>query len=323
MTFMKKIVPVGAVLAVGLTLAACGKQDQHQEASAHNKNQPYKIGVLRIDDALPVKVAQQEGLFKKAGVNVEIVPFKSSSAESQAMESHSIDLMMNDMVVQSLLRKANCDTKIMAIASGATPQEGRFVVVSAPHSGIKTAKEFYGKKVGISNNTMMQYLIDSYYDNLHLNINKVQTVNIPNLQTRMEALLSGRIAGAILPDPLASVAIKKGATPVIDDTKLKENFSQSFFIASDQALQNRKADTNKVMKEIFVAMKQINQNPQKYLPLERKFSRVPQPLQATYPMPHYTPDAKPTNQEVNNVQNWLVKQKLLNKKYSYNELVEQ
>lgn len=317
MSVLKKILPLGLALVIGIGLAGCSEKKEDTK-----KSEEYKIGVLSIDDSFPIYVAEKDGLFKKAGVDVKVVPFKSSSEESQAMESGSIDMMMNDMVVQSLLKKSGTDTTIMATAYGATPQEGRFVVVAAPKSGIKNPEQFYGKKVGISKNTMMQYLMDSYFKHLNLDINKVETVNIPNLQTRMEALLSGKIDGAILPDPLASLAMKKGAIPVIDDTKLGENFSQSVILVSNKVLENRNEDTEKVMKSIFEAMEEINKDPKKYMDMEREFSRVPEPLKGEYPMPHYSPDKKPTESEVKKVQDWMVKNNLIKEPFDYKDLAE-
>ena len=317
MKVLKKVLATSMIITLGLGLVACNKDDK----KATDSSSEYKIGVLSIDDSFPIYVAKEEGLFEKEGVNVKVVPFKSSSEESQALESKSIDMMMNDMVVQSLLKKSNTDTKILATAYGAKPEEGRFVVLAAPNSNIKTAEEFYGKKVGISKNTMMQYLMDSYYDYLKLDINKVDLVNIPNLQTRMESLLSGKIDGAILPDPLASLAIKKGAIPVIDDTKLEENFSQSVIVVRDDVLKSRKEDTGKVMKCIYTAMEEINKDPNKYMEEERKFSRVPEPLKENYPMPHYSPNKVPTKDEVKRVQDWLVKNKLIDKQFDYDAIV--
>ena len=317
MRLFKKVLAIGLALGLGVGLVACNKE----EKKATNSSKEYKIGVLSIDDSFPIYVAKEEGLFEKEGVNVKVIPFKSSSEESQALESKSIDMMMNDMVVQSLLKKSNTDTKILATAYGAKPEEGRFVVLAAPNSGIKTPEGFYGKKLAISKNTMMQYLMDSYYDYLKLDINKVDLVNIPNLQTRMEALLSGKIDGAILPDPLASLAIKKGAIPIIDDTELKENFSQSFIVVRDDVLKSRKEDTEKVMNCIFTAMEEINKDPKKYMEEERKFSRIPEPLKDEYPMPHYSPRKVPTKDEVKRVQDWLIKKNLIDKPISYSDLV--
>lgn len=317
MSIKKKLATIALSVVVALSLVSCSEKAKEDAKN----NEEYKIGVLSIDDSFPIYVAQKEGLFKRDGVNVKIVPFKSSSEESQAMEAGSIDMMMNDMVVQSLLKKSNVDTKIMATAYGAKPQEGRFVVVASPKSKITTPEGFYGKKLGISKNTMMQYLIDSYFDYLHLDINRVNTVNIPNLQTRMEALLSGKIEGAILPDPLASLAIQKGAIAVIDDTKLGENFSQSVILASRKTLDSKKEETNKVMKSIFEAMEEINKDPKKYIEMEREFSRVPQSLNGEYPMPHYSPNTKPTEKEVKSVQDWMIKNKLEKKALDYKDLV--
>lgn len=318
MRLLKRTLAIGLVIGLGVGLAGC-KNKENKDTKA---SEEYKIGVLSIDDSFPIYVAKEEGLFKKAGLNVKLVPFKSSSEESQALESKSIDMMMNDMVVQSLLKKSKTDTKILATAYGTKPEEGRFVVLASPNSKIKTPEGFYGKKIAISKNTMMQYLMDSYYDYLKLDVNKVDFVNIPNLQTRMESLLSGKIDGAILPDPLASLAIKKGAVPIIDDTELKENFSQSVIIVRNDILKSRKEDTEKVMNCIFTAMEEINKDPNKYIEEERKFSRIPEPLKNEYPMPHYSPRKVPTKDEVKKVQNWLVKNNLIDKPISYSELVE-
>ena len=311
------------IFCLSFSLVACQSSesaDSAQEAST----KPYKIGVLTIDDSLPFHVADKEGLFKKAGLNVEIIPFKSSQEEAQAFESGELDMIMNDMIVQSTLKKAGIDTKVISIAFGATKTEGRFAVLAKKDSEIKKPEDFYGKKIAISTNTMMEYLIESYFnDALKLDSTKITFVNIPNLGTRLETLLSGKdIDGAILPDPLASLAALQGAKVIIDDTTLNDNYSQSVLLVKDSTIQEKKQQTKLVLDKVYQAMNEINQNPEKYQAIEREFSRIPEPLTDAYPMPKYTPKALPTEEQVARIQAWLVKKNLIEKESSYTDMVD-
>jgi NitT/TauT family transport system substrate-binding protein len=62
------------IALVALLLAACAPSVPAPVAEPVT----LKIAVLPIIDALPIYVAQQQGLFAKLGVNVELVPVASA-----------------------------------------------------------------------------------------------------------------------------------------------------------------------------------------------------------------------------------------------------
>lgn len=309
-------------------LVSCKKEDQKsaeissEKVNEKNEKEPIRVGLLSIDDVLPLVVAKNEKLFEKEGLDVEVFPFKSSIDQSKAMEAGQLDIVMNDMIVQSLMKKGGLDTKILSFAFGANVKEGRFVVVSSPNSNIEKPEDLYGKKVAISENTMMDYLMNQYEKNLKLDSQKINKTNIPDLLLRMEMVLEGKeIDAAILPDPLASFAIKKGCHPVIDDTKLSENYSQSVIIAKDLYIENNKEDLKKFMKVYFDAMEKINNNPEDYKEIAIKNARVPEDLKNEYQTPKYTPYKIVSEEEFDRVSSWLVEKKLLDKPFSYDDLV--
>ena len=116
--WMKK---AGALLLCGamtVGLMACGNSSEGEEAPAASAvqesappaaedpgNDVVRVGVLSIADSLPIFAAEQENMFADAGLNVEIYPFASSSDQSKAVEAGELDVVMNDMVVQSLMKK--------------------------------------------------------------------------------------------------------------------------------------------------------------------------------------------------------------------------
>ena len=334
--WMKK---AGALLLCGamtVGLMACGNSSEGEEAPAASAvqesappaaedpgNDVVRVGVLSIADSLPIFAAEQENMFADAGLNVEIYPFASSSDQSKAVEAGELDVVMNDMVVQSLMKKAETDTKVVSLAFGATPEEGRFVVVAAPDSGITKPEDLEGKRVAISTNTMMEYLMVQYEDYYQLDSESIELVNMPDLMLRVETLLQGKdIDAAILPDPLASFAIAQGGISVIDDTTLDENFSQSVFLATDDFITNHQPTLDAFMDVLFQAMTDINENPDTYRDLLMEKANVPETLRDTYPMPTYTPGAVPTEQQVARLESWLVEKQLLDKVYSYHDLVD-
>ncbi len=331
----KKLCAVALCGVMAVSLAACGSNEAPVDSAAKEpasvdsatveqpSDETIRVGVLSIADSLPIFAAEQEGMFEAAGLNVEVYPFKSSADQSKAVEAGELDIVMNDMIVQSLMKKADTDTKVINMAFGADPTEGRFVVVAAPNSGIEKPEDLIGKRVAISTNTMMEYLMAQYEDYFDLDASGIELVNMPDLMLRVETLLQGKdIDAAILPDPLATFAISKGGVAVIDDTTLDENYSQSVYLATNEFMSKHKSELKTFVKVLQDSMTDINEHPDKYRALLMEKARVPEELQETYPMPTFSPGTVPNEQEVTRLEAWMVEKKMLDKVYSYADLVD-
>ena len=78
---------LAALLACSaLVLSAC-----QNSPSGSNDKKTYKIGVLRIDDSLPLYTAESEKLFAKHGVDVQVIEFSSAADQQKAMEAVPLD----------------------------------------------------------------------------------------------------------------------------------------------------------------------------------------------------------------------------------------
>ena len=307
-----KIKLIALLAAAMFLLSACGSGEEEK----------VKIGLLRIDDSIPFFVAQQEVLFNDLGIEVELVSFSSSSDQSLAMEAGELDLAMNDMIVQCLMKKNGTNTKAVALAYGAVPEEGRFLVVTAPNSGINTPQDLNEKNVGISTNTMMDFLFENFEDIYGLPSKEINKVNMPNLSLRLEAVLSGSdLQAAILPDPLAAYALEKGCSVVIDDTALGVNLSQSVVLATDEFISENEETLNKILQAYNQAKELLNENPEKYRSLCLEIANVPDELTASYPYPSYTTNVLPEKEYVGRVVEWLNSRDLLSETYTYEDLV--
>ena len=311
---LKKLIAAATVVMVLFT--GCGG-----EGDKPADTEPLKIGLLRINDSFPFYVAQQENLFEKHNVAVELKEFSNARDQSTALQGGELDVLMTDTVVTALSIKGGSDIRIVAMALGAEAQEGRFLVVSAPNSGITEPAQLVGKNIAISNNTMMDYLIDQFEDELALG--DLTTVSMPDLMLRTTSVLEGKdIDAAILPDPLAAYAVAEGANIVIDDTKLAENYSQSVVAVTTEAIANNQEQVAAMLAAYNEAIELINNNPDKYRSFSLECANVPETLADTYPTPSFTANCVPTEAQIARVNSWLVKKELLVEPYSYETMVD-
>lgn len=292
------------------------------EAKDNNANtEPLTVGLMRIDDSFPFYVAEKEGLFEKHNVAVELQNFSNARDLSTALQGGELDALMTDTVVTGLSIKGGADVRIVAMALGAVPEEGRFLVISAPDSGITAPEQLAGKNVAISNNTMMDYLIDQF--EAELGLENMTTVNMPDLMLRTTTLLEGKdIDAAILPDPLAAFAVAEGANIVIDDTKLGENLSQSVVVVTKENIDDNRAQVEAMLAAYNEAIALINENPDKYRTFALECANVPEALAETYPTPTFTANCVPTEAQIARVNDWLVKKELLAESYDYEQMVD-
>lgn len=315
---------MASALMGAMLLTGCGGSDTTNEnANAEQNVEPITVGLMRIDDSFPFYVAEKEGLFEKHGVNVELQNFSSARDLSTALQGGELDALMTDPVVTALSLKGGTDVRIVAMALGAVPEEGRFLVISAPESGITSPEQLEGRNIAISNNTMMDYLVEQYENTLGLDKTAITTVNMPDLMLRTTTLLEGtEIDAAILPDPLAAYAVAEGANVVIDDTKLDENFSQSVVTVTADAIQNNRAAVDAMLDAYNEAIELINANPDEYRTFALECANVPEALAETYPTPSFTAESIPDEAAIAQVNSWMVERGLLDKAYTYTEMVD-
>ena len=92
-------------------------------------------------------------------------------------------------------------------------------------------------------------------------------------------------------------------------------------MATDDAVEHNKTEIMKVLQAYNEAQQMINDNPDQYREICLSTANVPKELQESYPTPSYTNYAMPTEENIERIQNWLESRNLLEKGYTYQELV--
>ena len=110
-----------------------------------------KIGYLRIVMSLPTFVAQEKGFFAEEGLKVELIPFNSGSAITDALIAGRIDANCgSSMTGHWFAAQVAPDRFKIFLTLGVKPgkKDRSFVVVVKKDSPIKNLKGLKGKKVG-------------------------------------------------------------------------------------------------------------------------------------------------------------------------------
>jgi len=318
---LKKIFAITVVLILSLVFSGCAKE-RASEVNTPEKTKPLSIGVMFVEDNLPLFLAEAEDRFKKEGLDVKLIPFPSASERDAALQAGQIDGEAADIIAACLLKKGGTDVRISSITLGATPQEGRFVLLGSPDSVLKTPQALKNVEIAISENTIIEYITDTLLTKEGLKEEEIRKLNIPKLPIRLQMLINNQVKAAVLPDPLASLAQKQGAKVIIDDTRSADNVSQVVLLFRKDSIETKKQEIKKLIEIYGQAGNDLNMFPDKYKDLVFEKAKIPALIKDSYKSPTFSKPQAPYETEVRNVVNWMVKKKLLDKAYSYGELVD-
>lgn len=287
---------------------------------ANSDDNKLRMALLPIPDVLPVYVAIEQGYFKDSGIEVEALTVGSPIERDQLMQAGRVDGMINEISGAASFNRDQSRVKIVSIARSPIDNSPLFRVLAAPQSGIKNVKELAGIGIGVSRNTIIEYISTRLLTADGVAPKDVVFQSVPVLPERFQLLLSGQLKAATLPDPLASAAIKAGAVDVINDTKLSQ-LSASVISFSNEAVTKKGEAVNKFMQAWDKAAAELNSAPEKYKPVMLKYIKVPKIIHEDFSIPPFPRKALPSKEQWDDVMLWMVDKKLVKESLQYEESV--
>lgn len=281
---------------------------------------PLKFTALPILDFLPMYVAQEEGLFEKHGVTVELIPAAAPPQRDQFVAIGEADGMINEISGTLFFNKDAVQVQIVRFARAATPETRLFSILASPQSGITTVDGLKGKAIGISEGTIIEYLTDRMLAEEGLPADGIQKTSIPSLADRLALLTAGQLDAAVLPEPLASLAQQQGAVLILDDTRYPE-YSNSTITFRTDVLEERPEDVRNFLAAVEDAVQAINAEPGKYNNLLVDLKVVPTPLQGSFQVPQFVTAGVPSEEQFLDVLEWTQSKGLVTKDLAYSDNV--
>ena len=330
---MKRITLLVAVLALSLSLVlgACASTATPTPAAAPAEgnaaqNTPagepvtLKIAVLPIVDTLPMYVADAEGLFAARGLKVEFIPVASAPERDQILLAGQADGTITDGIAMLFLNQEGIHFQMVRYAQKPSGNYGTFSIVVAKDSGITKIDDLKNVEIGISEGTIIEYVLDRLLQKEGFAPNEIHTIAIPKIPDRMALLSSGKLKAAVLPDPLAPLAALQGAKILLDNSIAPQYGASvyAFSTATIAAHPNAVADFTDAIDE---AVALIAQNPEKYKPLLSEKHLVPDPLLEDYRIPPFPTQGVLTRAEWNDIVAWAQSKGLVKHPVPYESVV--
>lgn len=307
---MKKILICLLILISGFTFVGCGKE---KTASAPEKT--ITIGVMPDVESIPFIIAQKNGYFKKEGVNVKIEHFTSAKDRDSALQAGKLDGVITDVLAVVFANEGGINLKIIS------KNNGNIELMAGKASGITSANELKGKKVGLSTNTIMEYSLDKMLQADQIKPEDVDKVNIPPLPTRLEMLQGGKIDAAILPEPLAGLAVKNGAK-VLNSTDQLENKAGAIAFTA-KSIKENPAEVKAVFRAYNDAVAYLQKEPaSSYIDFVIQEQGFPAQIKDSIKLPQYTKAELPNEKIVNDVVKWMKAKSLIKGNYEYKDLTD-
>ena len=282
---------------------------------------PLKVAVLPVLDTLPLYVAEKEGFFADAGIQVELIPVGSAPERDQLMQSGQIDGMLNELVTTLYYNREDSKVKIVRFARIATSDYPVFRILAAKDSGIVSVEDLKGVEIGISTGTIIEYMTDRVLVNAGLTPEEIKKIAVPKIADRTALLESGELKAAVMPDPLASLLMQKGAVLVIDDTTLPE-VSNSVFTFSSSTLTDHPEDVKAFLEAVEKAVNAINADKSKYKDLMVELKLIPPSVVGDYQVPTFPTASVPSQAQFEDALAWAMENGLIPAKQVYMDTVD-
>ena len=238
---------------------------------------PIRVGLSPFEAQFGAYYAQELGLFKRAGLDVQISQISNGAAIAAAVVGGSLEIGATNPM--SLAAAVERGIKLVYFAPGymydasTPPIDALAVAVSSP---IRNAKDLNGKVVaGLGVKSVDQVSIYAWVDQHGGDSKTLSFIELaPNVMA--EALVDGRVAAANIGEPALSASIDAGKTRILGrswDAIGKRYLTAGWFATPDWLSKNSDA-----ARRFGVAINQAAtwavQNPESAATMQQKYLHV-------------------------------------------------
>lgn len=174
-------------------------------------------------------VALESGLFKKNGLDVELIYIAGGSATAAALVGGDIQVMLanGDVVVRGRLQGSDM------VSFADTTSTFVFSLMARPE--ISTAEDLKGKRLGVSRfGTATHAALLAALDHFRVPASEVTILQMGGIPQIMAGLEKRAIAAGVLSPPINIKAKKMGMKELLDIGTLKLPYQQSTFVARQE-----------------------------------------------------------------------------------------
>ena len=227
-----RLVAVSAAILAVLAGAGCGSRAAAAGAAAPEKRD-LVIAAVPTASSAGLYVAQREGFFRNAGLNVKIVSVGSGADVTAGLLNGSVDVL-NGAYAGLIEAEVHGAGRFHILSDGYADAPGVDEIVVVPGSGITSATQLAGRTVAVNAlNSVAALLVSSALESQGVPPPKVHLVAIP-FPAMPSALRAHRVDAAYLAEPYLSQAeVQNGGEGLIDvNTGATQDFPIDGYVAT-------------------------------------------------------------------------------------------
>ena len=221
----------------------------------NNTLKTFRVGINNWPGFDIVLYAQETGLFKNRGLEVELVRFQNGLDAARAMLRGSIDAAFGTIWEAKQLDPGNDKPIFVLVTNVSSGSDG---IVTQPN--FKSVKDLKGKKIGAKLGTVNHLILLEALKLHNLKPTDVKIENISN-QAGAEKMQKGLLAGAVIWEPLLSNTAQDIQGNIVFTTKDLDSLVIDGLVTRSETLRNKKEELTRFMVSWFDLMESVEKNP--------------------------------------------------------------
>ena len=301
------------VITAACALAAAGACLFAQGAA-----RPLRIGLMPAYNSAPLVVAEAAGLYRDNGIDVRLVPFSGQLERETALQTGALDGTVSDLINAIQAWRHGSAARVTSVT------EGHFCLLASPRSSLRSLGDWpsgaAGKvKTGLLENSIVFYLTERMLSAAGADPGRVEVVPIVQLPARLEMLMAGRIDAACLPEPLATLAVSRGARLLADSDRM--GATPGVLLFTGKALAEKGTAIAAFYRAYDAAVDELARRPGAYARAVVDGCGFPPAVAEVMRLPRFRHRFLPSEQLVADVGAWMVRKGLVDALPAYGQIV--
>ncbi|HHY81396.1 MAG TPA: ABC transporter substrate-binding protein [Clostridiales bacterium] len=193
------------LLLSAMLLLSVGCTSQNAANPNAQEKPVIRIGMMSSSDVIPYVLINENKLADKYSFTLELEVFTSAKDRDAAFQAGELDGVLTDYIGVCMYQNSGFDVKITGIT------DGDYILMAGKDTGITDISQIKGKSIAISENTLIEYALDTILENNNMTGTDVVKEIVPRIPDRLELLRNGKIDLGLMPEPFATLALKDGA----------------------------------------------------------------------------------------------------------------
>jgi NitT/TauT family transport system substrate-binding protein len=278
---------------------------------------PLRVGLMPAMNSAPLVVADRAGFFAREGVAVDLELFTSQLNRETALQAGRIDGTISDLINAIQARARGFPVRVTSASQGV------FSLLAAPSTGPASlaAWKAAGRKVptGLLENSTVFYVAERALERAGVDAASIELVPVLQVPARLELLLAGKVEAAVLPEPLASLAVQQGARRLADSAA--DDAASGVLLFREAVLRERAAEVRAFYRAYDAAVAEIARRPAAWRGAVVEACQFPAPLAAALAFPAYRPAYLPGAEDVRDVAAWMIAHGLVDSAPGWDDVV--